>query len=135
MATPLHSGTKVAIKILLIEDNDISRQLMTDFLIECGYEICSLAEASTFSSVMAEFKPDLLLLDLKLPNVDGFAVLQKLQAHPVWQAIPVIIISAFAFNADKQRALSLGARRYLVKPVKLNELTDAILAETACIAT
>ncbi|MDX2232498.1 MAG: response regulator [Leptolyngbyaceae cyanobacterium bins.349] len=135
MITTQGSQTGSSIKILLIEDNDISRQLMTDFLTDCGYDVLALAEASRFASVVAEFAPNLILLDLKLPNVDGFTLLQRLQVHPDWQAIPVIVISAYAYNTDKQRALTLGARRYLVKPVRLTELMDAILAETACLAS
>jgi len=118
-------------RILLIEDNDISRQLMSDFLVECGYEVVSLAEATSFSLVMNQFKPELILLDLKLPGVDGYELLQQVQETPEWQSTPVIVVSAFAFAADRSRALSLGASQYLVKPIKLNELAEAISAEAA----
>ncbi|MBF2029506.1 MAG: response regulator [Oscillatoriales cyanobacterium C42_A2020_001] len=124
------SNIAKGIKILLIEDNDISRQLMTDFLIDFGYDVLSLEKATSFASVMEHFKPNIVLLDLKLPDIDGFALLQQLRQKPEWQEIPTIVVSAFAFHTDRQRALDLGARRYLVKPVKLMELIEALQAET-----
>lgn len=129
--SPSHSAKGV--KLLLIEDNDISRQLMSDFLVDCGYEVCSLAEAENFEAIIKSFKPDLILLDIKLPGIDGYTILRKIQKEPEWKKIPVIVVSAFAFHSDQQRALDLGARRYLVKPVKLAELTEAIHQETACL--
>jgi len=123
---------KLPVKILLVEDNDISRQLMTDFLTNCNYNVLSLADAKTFQVAMEQFRPNVILLDLKLPQIDGYTVLQILQSRNDWRRIPVIVVSAFAFNTDKERAFSLGARQYLVKPVKLGELITAIATETLC---
>jgi two-component system cell cycle response regulator DivK len=134
MAIPLPAITGSKLRILLIEDNDISRQLMTDFLIDSGYEVYAMSEAYAFTSVMDQFVPHLILLDLKLPGIDGYDILLQLQQTATWQTIPVIVVSAFAFEADKNRALSLGARQYLVKPIKLHELTLAITEETGCLA-
>jgi CheY-like chemotaxis protein len=116
----------VSIRILLVEDNDVSRQLMSDFLISCGHHVLCLSDAKSFVTAMAHFKPNLILLDIKLPLVDGYTLLEQLQQTPEWADIPVIVVSAYAFRADRQRALDLGARRYLVKPVKLADLTQAI---------
>lgn len=68
------------------------------------------------------------MLDLKLPGIDGYTLLEQIQQSD-WQHLPVIVVSAFAFKADRERALNLGARRYLVKPVNLNELKQAIQEE------
>ncbi|NJP10635.1 MAG: response regulator [Leptolyngbyaceae cyanobacterium RU_5_1] len=129
-APQLHASSRT--RILLVEDNDISRQLLGDYLNDCGYDVLSLAEARSFASVLTQFKPDLILLDIKLPYIDGYALLQQLQQVPEWRRIPVIVVSAYAFRADQQRALKLGARRYLVKPIKLSELTQAISEEITC---
>ncbi len=134
MVTPSPSTTGSTLRILLIEDNDISRQLMSDFLIDSGYDVVAMAEVSSFPTVMTQFAPNLILLDLKLPDVDGYQILQDLQQTPHWQQIPVIVVSAFAFEADRNRALELGAKQYLVKPIKLSELTQAIAVEAACLA-
>lgn len=115
-----------SIRILLVEDNDISRQLMTDFLRHCGYSIHALASGSAFAQEMALFCPHLVLLDLKLPDIDGFAVLEQVQQNAEWAKTPIIVISAFAFQTDRERALSLGASQYLVKPVMLPQIQQAI---------
>lgn len=119
------SGTR----ILLVEDNEASRQLMSDYLEYYGYKVLGLAKGSLFASAMLQFRPDLVLLDLKLPDVDGYTLLQKRQWCSEWLKVPVIVISAFAFQADQQRALSLGACQYLVKPVSLTQLKQAIHRE------
>lgn len=116
-------------RILLIEDNDSNRHLLSDYLHYCGYDVLSLAEGAGFFTAIAQFQPHIVLLDLKLPDIDGYTLLEQLQQHPEGLHIPVIVVSAFAFQSDQRRALDLGARRYLVKPVNLNQLKQAIREE------
>ncbi|HEY9749255.1 MAG TPA: response regulator [Allocoleopsis sp.] len=113
-------------RILLIEDNESNRQLLSDYLNYCGYNVLSLAEGAGFFAAIAQFQPHIVLLDLKLPDIDGYALLEELQQRAEGLRVPVIVVSAFAFQSDQRRALSLGARRYLVKPVNLNQLKQAI---------
>jgi two-component system, cell cycle response regulator DivK len=133
MLTVPISGVKSLARILLVEDNPTSRQLMSDYLEHYGehygWEVLSLERGATFGSTMAQYKPHLILLDLKLPDVDGYTLLEQVQQYPEWQQTPVIVVSAFAFQSDQDRALSLGARRYLVKPVNLAQLRRAICEE------
>ncbi|MCV3217559.1 response regulator [Plectonema radiosum NIES-515] len=118
-------------RVLLIEDNDVNRMLLCDYLIYYGYDVQSLSEASTFFSTLKQFQPELILLDLKLPDIDGYTLLEKMQNKPDYVKLPVIIVSAFAFKADRQRAIDLGACRYFVKPVNLIDLIQAIQEELA----
>lgn len=113
-------------RILLVEDNDLNRQMLHDYIVFCGYQVLSLPGGCGFFQALADFQPQLILLDLKLPDIDGYTLLEQLQQTPAWQHVPVIIVSAFAFKADQQRALSLGVRRYFVKPVNLRSLKQAI---------
>ncbi|HEY9661010.1 MAG TPA: response regulator, partial [Allocoleopsis sp.] len=119
------------LRILLVEDDAASRQLMSDYLEHSGYQVLGLERGALFGAAMMQFRPHLVLLDLKLPDVDGYALLQQRQRHPEWLKVPVIIISAFAFQADQQRALKLGASQYLVKPVNLTQLKQTIHHELA----
>ncbi len=135
MSAALKANPGLASRILLVEDNDVNRQLMTDYLRYCGYDVLSIPRGEFFANEMEQFCPDLVLLDLKLPDIDGYTLLQQMQQTPEWVRIPVIVVSAFAFQADQQRALNLGARRYLVKPVKLPELIDAIAEELGSLTT
>lgn len=116
-------------RILLVEDNYLNRILLSDYLTYCGYDVQSLSEGSTFFSTIEKFEPDLILLDLKLPDIDGYSLLKQVQQKPDLSKIPIIVVSAFAFKADQELALSLGARRYFVKPLKLKELILTIEEE------
>ncbi|QHG18101.1 response regulator [Nostoc sp. ATCC 53789] len=119
-------------RILLVEDHYLNRLLLSDYLSYCGYDVQSLSEGSTFFSTIDKFKPDLMLLDLKLPDIDGYSLLKQVQQKPDVSKIPIIVVSAFAFKADQELAMSLGARRYFVKPLKLKDLTLTIEKELTC---
>ncbi|MBD2437839.1 response regulator [Nostoc sp. FACHB-110] len=125
----LHSNSLK--KVLLVEDNDINRMLLSDYLSYCGYNVKSLSNGTTFFSTAEKFQPDLMLLDLKLPVLDGYWILEQIQKHPNLSKIPVIVVSAFAFKADQERALNLGAKRYLVKPINLTVLIKTMQEELA----
>ncbi|BAT51679.1 two-component response regulator [Nostoc sp. NIES-3756] len=116
-------------RILIVEDNDINRMLLSDYLSYSGYTVQSLANGSFFFIKIQQFQPDLILLDLKLPDVDGYSLLQQIQQQPAFAKIPVIVVSGFAFKSDQERAVELGACGYFVKPINLNELLRKISEE------
>jgi CheY-like chemotaxis protein len=118
-------------RILLVEDNHVNRMLLTDYLTYCKYNVLGLSEGSNFFSIVEQFQPELILLDLKLPDIDGYSLLKEIQQQPNLSKIPIIIVSAFAFKKDQEKAMLLGARRYFVKPVNLVHLTLAIQEELA----
>lgn len=116
-------------RILLVEDDALNRQLLSEYLSILNYQVLSLSGGVNFFQALAEFQPQLILLDLKLPDIDGYTLLQQLEQTPQWQDIPIIVLSALAFKVDRQRAMTLGVKRYLVKPVNLNDLRRAIQEE------
>lgn len=116
-------------RLLLVEDDNANRQMMHDYLSYCGYEMRSLDSGLNLFQTLTEFHPHLVLLDLKLPDVSGYTLLQQMQEHSMWSQIPVIVVSAFAFRADQLRAINLGARRYFVKPLNLVQLERVIFEE------
>lgn len=116
-------------RILLIEDNDLNRLLLSEYLNYLGYQVFSLSDGSNFFQALSDFQPHLVLLDLKLPGIDGYTLLEKIQESTEWKHVLVIVVTAFAFKADRQRAMNLGVRRYFVKPVKLLHLKQAIQEE------
>lgn len=117
-------------RILLVEDNEFSRYLLIDYLTNAGYKVLGLSgggpSGSTFFQNLVQFQPQLILLDLKLPNVSGYNLLEQIKQSPEFQHIPIIVISAHAFKADQERAIELGASRYFVKPTDLKSLVKAI---------
>ncbi len=119
-------------KILLVEDNDSNRMLLSDYLNYYGYQVKGLSNGSNFFTTVENFQPDLIILDLKLPGVDGFLLLKGMQKNFRTAKIPVVVVSGLAFKSDRERAISLGVRHYFVKPVILTELTQAIEKELSC---
>jgi two-component system, cell cycle response regulator DivK len=115
------------VRILIVEDNDIHRSLTEDFLSYRGYELYSLPNGNEFLAAIALFKPDLILLDLGLPFVNGFELLEQLRQSE-WCGIPAVVVSACAFEREKQKAYQLGAACYLTKPISLTTLAQVIEA-------
>ncbi|MGF1517871.1 MAG: response regulator [Nodosilinea sp.] len=116
------------IRIVVVEDDTANRLFFADYLSYSGFAVLALAHGLDLDHHLKEFRPHLLLLDLGLPEVDGYALLKQLRSSAMWQDLPVIIVSGYAFAEDQQRALALGAQKYLVKPISLQQLTEAINA-------
>ncbi|MBD1864214.1 MULTISPECIES: PleD family two-component system response regulator [Trichocoleus] len=115
-----------AIRVLVVEDDDSNRLLMDDYLTHQGYQVLSLAEGSSFFSTLAQFQPHVVLLDLKLPNISGYQLLEGLRQNIEFQHLPVIVLTASAFRTERQQVLQLGVQGYFVKPSHPKELIAAI---------
>lgn len=105
----------MAKKILIIEDDKFLRELITQKLIKEGYDIIEAADGEKGIKSVKKEKPDLILLDLILPGIDGFEVLAKIKENPVLSQIPVIILSNLGQKDDIERGLKIGAVDYLIK--------------------
>jgi len=101
--------------ILIIEDDKFLRELIAQKLIKEGYKASEAVEGEEGLKKIQEEKPDLVLLDLILPGIDGFEVLSKVKTDPELTKIPVIILSNLGQKEEIERGLKLGARDYLVK--------------------
>lgn len=101
--------------ILIIEDDKFLRELIAQKLIKEGYEISEAIDGEEGIKKIQEEKPDLVLLDLILPGIDGFEVLSKMREDPSLAPIPVIILSNLGQKEDVERGLKLGAIDYLIK--------------------
>ena len=101
--------------ILIIEDDKFLRELITQKLIKEGYETSEAIDGEEGIKKVKEEKPDLVLLDLILPGIDGFEVLSKKREDPALVQIPVIILSNLGQKEDVERGLKLGAIDYLIK--------------------
>jgi len=102
-------------KILLIEDDKFLRELMVKKLLTMDYDVVSAVDGESGLSMIKEAKPDVVLLDLILPGINGFEVLEKAKSDPNTVAIPVIILSNLGQGDDIERGLKLGAKDFLVK--------------------
>jgi CheY-like chemotaxis protein len=112
-------------RILFVDDNEHLRLLTQDFLGVFGYEVVGESNGANFLEKIAQLKPDLILLDLKLGEEDGLVLLAELQ-QSVWHHLPTIVWSAQTFSPIRDRALQLGAACYLTKPIEPMQLLQAI---------
>jgi len=121
----------MAKKILIIEDDKFLRELIVKKLVKEGYEISEAVDGEEGIKKVKEEKPDLVLLDLILPGIDGFEVLSRTKEDPALSQIPVIILSNLGQKEDVERGLGLGAIDYLIKahftPGEIIEKIRAIL--------
>ena len=113
-------------RIVVVEDDSANRLFFADYLTFSGFKVLALPHGLDLDQQLKEFQPHLLLLDLGLPEIDGYTLLKQVRSSPLWQQLPVIVVSGYAFAEDQHRAFNLGAQKYLVKPVPLQQLTHAI---------
>ncbi len=105
----------MAKKILIIEDDKFLRELIGQKLLRESYNISEAADGEAGVKSIGKEKPDLVLLDLILPGIDGFEVLAKMKINPILSEIPVIVLSNLGQKDDIEKALKMGANDYLVK--------------------
>lgn len=102
-------------RILIVEDDKFLRELISQKLAKEGYDITEAVDGEEGAKMAKEVKPDLILLDLILPGIDGFEVLSKIKADPLSSSIPVIILSNLGQKEDIERGFKLGATDYMIK--------------------
>ena len=115
-------------KLLLVEDNEENRDMLSRRLTRRGYEVCIAVDGEqAISQALAE-KPDLILLDMNLPILDGWQAAERLKTSPETRAIPIIALTAHAMSGDRERALAAGCDDYDTKPIELTRLLAKIEA-------
>jgi CheY-like chemotaxis protein len=116
----------------VIEDDYANRLFFSEYLNFCGFEVLALPDGLDLAQQLQGFCPDLVVLDIGLPELDGYTLLKQLRSSIQWHHLPVIVVSGYAFKEDQDKALTLGAQRYLVKPVRLRSLLSTIKAFLEC---
>lgn len=115
-------------KILLVEDNEMNRDMLSRRLKRKGYEVVMAVDGQEGVDMAASESPDLILMDMSLPIIDGWEATQKIKASPETQDIPVIALTAHAMVGDKQKAMGVGCNDYDTKPVELPRLLGKMKA-------
>jgi CheY-like chemotaxis protein len=113
-------------KILLVEDNEMNRDMLSRRLERKGFEVVMAVDGQAGVELASTAKPDLILMDLSLPIIDGWEATRRIKADTATQQIPVIAITAHAMSGDEQKAREAGCDDYDTKPVNLNRLLDKI---------
>lgn len=112
--------------ILVAEDRDTSRELVRTVLVSAGYTVVEAADGQQAIDEASRVHADLVILDLYMPYVDGFGVLQHLRQDDRYRNTPVVALTASAMSGDSERAIASGFTAYISKPVKMSELRRQI---------
>lgn len=109
-------------RILVVEDNPINLKLIRDVLVFQGYEVIGARSGEEGVELAHDCGPDLVLMDLQLPGIDGVETLRLLRQDPVVCDVPVVAVTAFAMEEDRERAYANGFDGYLSKPISVRSL-------------
>lgn len=113
-------------RILVVEDNPDNRVLITDVLTSLDYEVIVAVDGEEGVSKATSEKPDLILMDLSLPQMDGWTAARSIKAKPELQHIKIIALTAHAMVGDREKALEAGCDDYVSKPIDLRELAGKL---------
>jgi two-component system, cell cycle response regulator DivK len=115
-------------KILIVEDNEMNRDMLSRRLIRRGYQIVIAVDGAEGIAMAKTENPDLVLMDMSLPVIDGWEATQRLKAEPSTRAIPIIGLTAHAMAGDREKVIAAGCDDYDTKPVELPRLLQKIEA-------
>jgi CheY-like chemotaxis protein len=108
--------------ILIVDDQPINLKLASRVLEFEGYRVLKAADAEEAQAVLAQARPQLILMDLALPGMDGLTLARQLKAEPATKSIPIVAMTAFAMKGDAAKALAAGCDGYLTKPIDTRKL-------------
>ena len=116
----------MAKKVLIVEDNELNMKLFHDLLEAQGYEILETREGLQALSIAREHRPDLILMDIQLPEVSGLQVTQWIKGDADLRMIPVIAVTAFAMKGDEEKMRSGGCEAYIAKPISVTSFLQTV---------
>lgn len=108
--------------ILLVEDNELNRDMLSRRLAKKGFEVAMAVDGEDGVEMALALRPDVILMDMSLPQMDGWAASRRLKDHPATREIPIIALTAHAMGEDRQRALDAGCDDYDTKPIEFPRL-------------
>jgi CheY-like chemotaxis protein len=114
------------VRILLVEDNEVNIIAIGDYLHDRGYCVVIARNGREALDVIAEARPDIILMDIQMPEMDGLEATRRLRGMPTYKTTPIIALTALAMPGDRERCIAAGVTEYLTKPVSLKGLVDII---------
>lgn len=115
-------------KILLVEDNEMNRDMLSRRLVRNGFDVIMAVNGQEGVELAASQSPDLILMDMSLPVLDGWSATQQLKGDPATAGIPVIALTAHAMESDREKALAAGCDDFDTKPIELPRLLEKMKA-------
>ena len=115
-------------RILVVEDNDLNRKLFCDVLVANGFSVEPVADGENALASAAQFVPNLIIMDIQLPNISGLDLIAEIKRDAKLRNTPVLAVTAYAGKGDEERIREAGAEGYLAKPVSIGPFMTAIRA-------
>jgi len=116
------------LRILLVEDNDMNRDMLSRRLVRNGYEVLLAMDGQQGVDMALSEHPDLILMDMSLPVIDGWEATRRIKANDATQRIPVIALTAHAMAGEREKAMEVGCDDYDTKPVEISRLVGKMAA-------
>jgi two-component system cell cycle response regulator DivK len=113
-------------RILVVEDQEDNRQIIRDLVTSAGYEMIEAVDGEQGVALAAQHRPDLILMDIQLPVLDGYEATRRIKSQPELAAIPVIAVTSYALSGDDQKAFAAGCDGYVTKPFSPRQLLAKI---------
>ncbi len=113
-------------RILVVEDHEDNRQILRDLLGAAGYEVFEAHDGESAHPMAAKEKPDLVLMDIQLPGLDGYEATRRIKADPALAKIPIIVVTSYALSGDEAKARAAGCDDYVAKPYSPRQLLATI---------
>ena len=113
-------------RILVVEDHEDNRQILRDLLGNAGYQMIEAETGEDGLAAAAAQKPDLILMDIQLPGLDGYEATRRLKADPALRSIPIIVVTSYALSGDDAKARAAGCDAYVTKPFSPRQLLAKI---------
>ena len=113
-------------RILVVEDHEDNRQILRDLLGAAGFEMLEAHDGESAHPMATEHKPDLILMDIQLPGLDGYEATRRIKGDPALKAIPIIVVTSYALSGDEEKAREAGCDAYVAKPYSPRQLLAKI---------
>ena len=113
-------------RILVVEDHEDNLQILRDLLASAGYDMIEAGNGEDGVAAAAAERPDLILMDIQLPILDGYEATRRIKAEPDLKAIPIIVVTSYALSGDEEKARAAGCDAYIAKPYSPRQLLARI---------
>jgi len=112
--------------ILSVEDNEANRRIIRDLFTRKGYRVVEAVNGEEAVTIAKKEKPDLILMDVQLPKMDGYEATRQIKSDPEMESIPVLAVTSYALSEDREKAMAAGCEDYVAKPFRPRELVAKV---------
>ena len=113
-------------RILIIEDTEDNRRILRDLLTHAGYDLIEADDGAKGVAMAAEHRPDLILMDIQLPTIDGYEATRQIKANPDLRHIPIVAVTSYALSGDEAKTMAAGCDGYIAKPLAYKDFLATV---------